>query len=571
MMTTATKPTKQSTASSLIRDTLERGDVKEVRALFAFDSNDSEDRVLFKFRLWAHWFFPTYFMDERNEYVIEDAPFHPDIDRNNLGVYRGTGKRFYVDIAFRGAAKTTRTKLLIAFCIANDIEHYRRYIKVLASDRTNAVQITTDVYNLLINKKVRHYYPEVFQRTAEKREETMASFTTATKVKMQADTVGTEQRGDVQDDARPDLIWFDDFETRKTLKSAPTTVAIWDNMDEAKQGLSVNGSALYNCNYLSERGNVHKLVLEHGKGVDGRVTINPIKGHVLHGRHFDGPPTWPAAYTPEAVETKLRNAHDPAGDYLCTPSAGADIYFDRPVIDSQLPKEPIRDVAGFRMYHKYDPSHRYGGGHDVAKGVQLDSSASVFIDFSTLPAKVVATYANNEIEPRQFAHEIKSEADRYGACIVAVENNKYEDCIGKLRDIYDNLYFTEQKDTRVGKQPKVRYYGWQTNSATKSKMLGDLKQAIQDGHLELSDPALIAEVRGYTRDDLMDKDEDVRMTTRHFDLLIACAIAYQMRDHATTAKADTGTAYTQPAYERSGLDSDTDDSTGEAGLRRGTV
>jgi hypothetical protein len=31
----------------------------------------------------------------------------------------------------------------------------------------------------------------------------------------------------------------------------------------------------------------------------------------------------------------------------------------------------------------------------------------------------------------------------------------------------------------------------------------------------------------------MDRDEDVRLTTRHFDLLIACAVAWQMRAFAT--------------------------------------
>jgi hypothetical protein len=54
---------------------------------------------------------------------------------------------------------------------------------------------------------------------------------------------------------------------------------------------------------------------------------------------------------------------------------------------------------------------------------------------------------------------------------------------------------------------------------------------MEDGLLELSDPDLIAELRAYIRDDLMDRDEDVRLTTRHFDLLIACAIAWQMRSY----------------------------------------
>lgn len=506
--------------------------------------------MLLKFRLWSRYFFPKFFK-------AKDADFHKDIDLYNCRIYRGTLK-FFVDIAFRGAAKTTRTKLFIAFAVANDTDHYRRFIKVLSADRANSTQIVTDVYNMLINKGVRFYYPEIFEKTDEKRQETMHRFTTSHKrgstqmgVQMASDSVGTDQRGDVQEEARPDLIWFDDFETRKTLKSAVITQSIWDNMDEARQGLSIDGAALYNCNYLSERGNVHKLVISEGK--DTKVLITPIKGSIKNGVFVDGPPTWPAAYTPEAVQTKLDNAADPAGDYLCVPSAGGDIMFDRASVDRQPVKQPIREIADFKIFHAYDASHRYGSGHDVAGGVGLDSSASVFIDFSTIPARVVGTFKSNTIKPDTFGDEIKSEADRFGAPIVAVENNKFDMCIGRLKQIYDNLFFTEQKETRVGLPPRTRTYGWNTNSMTKPKMLFDLKKAIEDGHLELSDPDLIAEVRSYTRDDLMDKEEDVRLTTRHFDLLMACAIAYQMRNYAEVKKSGSSN-YQQADYERSGLE-----------------
>ena len=84
-------------------------------------------------------------------------------------------------------------------------------------------------------------------------------------------------------------------------------------------------------------------------------------------------------------------------------------------------------------------------------------------------------------------------------------------------------------------------------------MLFELKKAIEDGHLELSDPALTAEAKGYTRDDLMDRDEDPRLVTRHFDLLMAAAIAWQMRNFAIV-KPDTEAGYKQPEYERSGLE-----------------
>ena len=56
------------------------------------------------------------------------------------------------------------------------------------------------------------------------------------------------------------MIWFDDFETRKTLRSAVETQAIWDNMEEARNGLSKDGGVIYTANYLSERGNVHRLI-----------------------------------------------------------------------------------------------------------------------------------------------------------------------------------------------------------------------------------------------------------------------------------------------------------------------
>lgn len=537
-----------------ILEILERNDKEEIRSFFAFNFETSEKEVLLLFNLWGRKFFTKYFK-------VDDAPFHRLIDSYNCRIYRGKSLtelwkflKFFIDIAFRGAAKTTRTKLFIAFAIANDENHRRKYIKVLSADKANATQIVTDVYNMLINVQIRYFYPEIFEKTTEKRQETMHTFTTATGVKMASDSVGTDQRGDVQEDVRPDLIWFDDFETRKTLRSAVTTNAIWKNMDEAKQGLSIDGSALYNCNYLSERGNVHKLVLSEDE--ETTVLVTPIKGSIENNVHIEGLPTWESAYTPEEVESKLRNADDPAGDYLCVPSAGADIIFDRSSINKQLHKTPIRTLGTgdeFKIFHAYDASHRYGSGHDVAGGVGLDSSTSVFIDFSTIPSRVVATYKSNTIKPSTFGDEIRYQADKFGEPIVAVENNKFDAVLERLRTLnYPNLYFQELDPTRVGAPPTTRTLGWNTNSDTKSKMLFALKKAVEDGHLELSDKDLVAELRSYTRDDLMDRDDDVRLTTRHFDLLIAAAIAYWMKDFATVKK-EIGGGYQQPSYERTGL------------------
>lgn len=526
----------QPSQDSELEEILEENDKREIRALFSFDKTTSEDEIIDLFNLWVIHFFPKFL-------EFGNAPFHDTIDRNNVRCYRGDIK-YFVDIAFRGAAKTTRTKLFVAFAIANDEDHFRRYIKVLSADGSNSKQIVTDVYNLLINRNVIAFYPEIFQKTEEKRQEAMSVFTTATGVKMQADSVGTDQRGDIQEEARPDYIWFDDFEVRKTLRSAVVTHAIWDNMEEARNGLSKNGSALYNCNYISERGNVHKLVEK--KSSDKVVLITPIKDKTNR-------PAWPEAYTIGDINKIEENADDFAGEYMCEPSAGADIFFDRASVTKQVALQAFRDIAGFKMFHKYVHDHRYGIGVDVAGGIGLDSSSVVIIDFSTFPSKVVATFHDNFIKPNVFGDEIKQQADRYGAPITAVENNKYDMVIGRLRQIYDNLYFTETDETRVGLPPKVRHYGWNTNADTKPKMFFALKKAVEDGHLELTDEDLIFEARSYGRDDLLDGEVDPRLTTRHFDLLTAAAIAYQMKGFAEVSKEETET-FKQGDYQRPGLE-----------------
>lgn len=490
-----------------IKEILKKGTLKEKRALFSFTKDYSDESIILKFNIWARYFFIGYF-------TSDDAPFHKEIDYYNIQAYKGTINSI-TNIAFRGGAKTSRTKLFLAFCIANDREHYRRYIKVLSEDGNNSRQIVTDIYNMFVNPKVSKLYPEILAKTNYKREETMNSFTTSTGIKMLADTVGTSGRGALQEDARPDLILFEDFETRKTLRSAKTTQMIWDNMEESRTSLSKDGSCIYNANYISEMGNVHKLVQK--KSDKTPVLIIPIIK--------DGVPTW-ERYSLEDIDQMRKNDDDFEGERLCQPSASKDILFDRERLDDMEIRQPIRTIAGFKIFRDYDPSHRYASGHDVAGGVGLDSSASVFIDFSTVPAQVVGTFASNTISPESFGDEILSETDIFGSCLSAIENNKFDQTILKAKILGVNLYKDKDK----------KDYGWNTNSLSKSTMLLGLKKAITDGLIALNDEDLINEVKNYSRNDLIEKEQDARLTTRHFDLVMALAIAYQMKDYAEVSK-----------------------------------
>ena len=157
-----------------------------------------------------------------------------------------------------------------------------------------------------------------------------------------------------------------------------------------------------------------------------------------------------------------------------------------PALNRQPVFEPIRNAAGFKIFARFNPSHRYGSGHDVAGGVGLDSSTSVFIDFSTIPNRVVATYKSNTIKPDIFGDEIERQATMFGEPIVGVENNKYDMAIGRLKQIYDNLFTMEMREgTADVREKKSQTFGWSTNMATKPSMLFDLKKGVEDGHLLL--------------------------------------------------------------------------------------
>ena len=527
------------------------------------------------------YFFVYYFSEFYN---YEIAPFHwqfyDDLKKLVSGDYKEIGW-----IAFRESAKTSIAKLFIVWCICFE---KKKYINFDSYDKDNSEAALFDISVWLqTNKKLISDFGNLYygddQEDKTKKIKRLNNFVTANGIKVEAFSTQEPTRGRIYQNVRPDLFVLDDIENAKTKKSFAITATIVEHINELKAGLSSTGSVIYLGNYLTENGVIAGLIEGSKSNKDVLIRNIPVaKGEEL---------MWPDKYTftdAEAVEeNKTRSKEIPKvsleskrralgnevfeTEMMNNPAAAEDYFFDKLRIEADIKKIekklPVQDLAGFKIWHEFDPSHRYAIGADISEGVEKDSSASVCFDFSTVPHRVVSTYYNNVIDPSTFAFELRRQGDYFGGCLLAPElNNVGFATVTTLLTIYDpDMIYRHTDLTKIeGDRTESKKHGWRTTSATKSKMFYDFKKAYEDGVIEIWDIDLLKEMSSFTKADLSSSTTTRQLVTRHFDLLTAACIGYQMRDHAVVMSNNADEDYkkkvkavknleTKPLYEEIGL------------------
>lgn len=513
------------------------------------------------FKLFASYYFLEWF-----SYPF--APFHDEFfsDAEDLLSGQLTDAAW---IAFMESAKTTVAKILVVYAVLFEKKHYINWDSY-DKDKVEAALFDI-IYQLQTNKRIREDFGSYYNERRSDEEVKMKrvkQFITANGIKVEAFSTQESGRGRVFGAYRPDLMILDDFETKKTAASAPITQKICDHIDEMRGGLAPDGCTLYLCNYISETGSV-----EYVRNILRRIPMTAHERFIPVS--MGGKPTWPAKYVMTDREAQLPQNLDKKKISLETKerSLGKDVFeenmmntpkgrglpfFDRARVDQDIAnaKDAPEIKAGFRMWKKYNASHRYAGGADVSEGIGLDSNASAFINFSTLPAEQVASYDSNEIPPDQFAHELAREGDIYGTCMLAPECNNQcgGTCLNELMKLpYRNIY--RQMREGVASKRLTDKYGWETHSGNKAEIMYQLKAAYESGRLKINDVRILKEMRSFTNADLKDTTRDTSGQTKHFDLLKAVAIAWAMRDYAPPPKrgvaAGNAGGYTQPKFQSS--------------------
>ena len=518
------------------------------------------------FMAFAMYYFPEYFSHR-------PAPYHQDFANDiesigtpslitsqnspksslqNFSPQNSTEIGEVAWVGFKECAKTTYAKLTILWWICY---RKKRYINLDSADGKNASTMAFETaLELQTNKRLIRDFGQLFTESRsddEKKMKKVTSFITANDIKVEAFSTGQSTRGRLFKNFRPDAYVLDDVENSTTITSVPMTQKIITHIDELRSGRADNCSILYLGNYITDTG-VVQYIMDTVERSGGIVRFIPVIK--------DGKPTWGDKYVltdaeafelnkeiPDrrkwkiSLEKKKRDLGATLFDteMMLNPMSSGDLLFNRGKImelmrQNEQENKSYEDSANFRMWDKFNPRHRYAIGADTAKGVGGDSSTSVLIDFTT--NEQIGSFASNQITPDQFAHELAREGNMFGTCLLAPENNGQTGgtTLQELKAVYpiDMIHRPRRRKTSTSERDVIQdTLGWETTMSTKNEIIFALKAAVEDGVLKINDERILKELKFYARKELQAMTVSP-LATRHFDLLIATAIAWAMRDYA---------------------------------------
>lgn len=155
---------------------------------------------------------------------------------------------------------------------------------------------------------------------------------------------------------------------------------------------------------------------------------------------------------------------------------------------------------GYVEYYQPEPAHSYIIVTDVARGAELDYSAFLVIDVTSLPYKVTAVFRNNKIDPQMYPEVIHRIAMKYNEAFVLIETNDIGQQVADILfyDIeYENVYMSFREKINEGSGKKSP--GLRTTKKTKSLGCSNIKTLIENDMIEVNDANIIDEMSTFIR------------------------------------------------------------------------
>lgn len=514
-------------------------------------------------KLFAIYYFTDYF-----KYKI--PTFHNDLYDDCVRLTNGTYDEIMWCIFREGAktsiAKTALLSWVICFKKKTNIK-WDSYEQESGESALFDVTVALQTNKRLISDFGQLYYKkQTKEALSEAKMKRLKNFKTENGISIA--TVTTQQAlraRNLQGSERTDLYIVDDIENNKTKDSSVITAGVIKHIEELRSGLSAGGSVLYLCNFITDSGSVAYImdVLKNNpRAIVRSIPVVDSKGVIA----------WPSKFVhtdAEAIEVN-RTIEDPKkhkisleakrrdlkpavydAEYMLNPAKSGDLFFEREKVmqaieHARLPSETIAD---FKMWGKFNPKHRYGGGADTAEGIGGDSNASCWFDFTVVPNLLIGSFEDNNMPANTFGWELKRQGAilSYPFLVPEINQTGYATIAELINANYPKLYQREVKNKTNGVMQKE--LGWKATVGTKHEVMADFKTSFEDGEFEIFDAGLLEEMKFYKKSDARIANRE-KGATRHFDKLRAAALAWHARKWAPLAQDERKQKYHVPGLDK---------------------
>lgn len=187
----------------------------------------------------------------------------------------------------------------------------------------------------------------------------------------------------------------------------------------------------------------------------------------------------------------------------------------------------------FKQFRPLERGEFIVAGGDTASG-GLDYSACQFISKTHLDvplvyhSKATTTQMTNDLVP--VLERIHDETGY--APVIAYERQNggaFEmDRLGQLNRLGKFRLYLDQSNVGSVENPTPKKYGWNTSSATRPKMLEDLKNAIDNQAIRLYDKQTVTEMFSFIVNQTSNGWKAQAGQNAHDDLVMSLAIAWQL-------------------------------------------
>lgn len=306
----------------------------------------------------------------------------------------------------RGHAKTTFIKILICWLIAYDRS---KFVLIVCATEPNAKNLLKDISSIMSSRNMEAVYGKWFDNLSVDNTNTKQSSYHNEIVTVMAIGSETSIRGLNLENSRPDLILFDDFQTRKNDESPVDSAKLFaEFVATFIKLIDTEGNRLiiYIGNMYSENCILKKLQ-------DSPYWISLITGAILE----DGMPLWPELFS---LETLMES-------FLHDEQLGqADVWFAEVMNDPKNTKTSL--------LHKQLEGHPYGEFEpdgvfltiDPA-GYRKESDDNVIVGHGVYDGVgfIMKTIAGN-MNPQELIRDALKMALELGASVIGVESVAYQ-------------------------------------------------------------------------------------------------------------------------------------------------